>query len=51
MKAKEVRGGHNGREEGRDKDGRAGEEEFRGGGQREAQPGWRDREIREITGR
>lgn len=33
------------REEGRDKEGRAGEEEIKGGGQREAQSGRRDREI------
>ena len=39
------------REEGRDKDSRAGEEEIRGGGQGEAQPGWGDREIREIAAR
>lgn len=39
------------RDEGRDKDGRSGEEEIKGGGQREAQSGRRDREIREMAGR
>lgn len=39
------------REEGRDKEGRAGEEEIKGGGQREAQSGRRDSEIREMAGR
>lgn len=39
------------REEGWDKEGRAGEEEIKGGGQREAQSGWGDREIREMGGR
>lgn len=40
------------REEGRDKEGRAGEEEeIKGGGQREAQSGRGDREIREMAGR
>lgn len=51
MKAKEVRGGRNEREEGRDKDAGAGEEEIKGGGQREAQSGGGDREIREMEGR
>lgn len=37
------------REEGRDKEGRAVEEEIKGGGQREAQSGWGDREIREMA--
>lgn len=39
------------REEGRDKGGRAGEDEIKGGGQREAQPGRPDREIRPMAGR
>lgn len=38
------------REEGRDKEGRAVEEEIKRGGQREAQSGWGDREIREMAG-
>lgn len=38
------------RREGRDKDGGAGEE-IRGGGQREAQSGGGDGEIREMAGR
>lgn len=39
------------REEGRHKGGRAREEEIKGGGQREAQSGRADREIREMAER
>lgn len=38
------------REEGKDEEGRAAEGEIKGGGEREAQSGWGDREIREMAG-
>lgn len=46
MKAKEVWGGDNER----GGEGRAAEGEIKGGGEREAQSGWGDREIREMAG-